>query len=568
VNWEQLKAIFWLRWRLTRNQWGRSKHGVRGPVAIIIFIAACLLGALCFFAGLIGAALGLRNARSDEVMITWFILVSVFLMFWILGLLAELQRSEAIDLQRLMHLPVQLGQIFVVNYFASHFALSIIIAVPAIFGLSIGLALARGALMLLMLPLALGMIFMITAWTYCLRGWLAALMTNPRRRRTIIAGLTFAFVLLVQLPNLYLNVFSHSHVRGSTLPLSRILAAQKLLPPFWVSLGAKYLVEENPAPALLSTIGFLSFGALGLQRAYRSTLKFYHGETSDDASASPQSSAIPSVNHAPAQTIPTALEGKLPGISEEASAVALASFRSILRAPEIKMSWAMSLVVPLIVAATTIFRARVHLPASFKPFLIPSVITFSLFTQVQFLSNQFGFDRDGFQTFVLSPTRRSAILLGKNIAASPVIFGSGALWLILACIFVGLPLFTALAAFFQIASMALIATVFGNFISIYLPFRIRTASLRPTKISGGRGLLVVLCQLLSPLLLIPVFIAPIAEFLCHLSGITTAFPINLALSIIITLLAIVLYWWSLPSLGQQLQQREIKILEALTTEVE
>ena len=46
---------------------------------------------------------------------------------WLIGLIAELQRSETIDLQRLMHLPVGLGQIFVINYVASHLALSIIL---------------------------------------------------------------------------------------------------------------------------------------------------------------------------------------------------------------------------------------------------------------------------------------------------------------------------------------------------------------------------------------------------------------------------------------------------------
>jgi len=31
---------------------------------------------------------------------------------------------------------------------------------------------------------ALSMVFMVTAWTYFLRGWLASLMANPRRRRS------------------------------------------------------------------------------------------------------------------------------------------------------------------------------------------------------------------------------------------------------------------------------------------------------------------------------------------------------------------------------------------------
>jgi ABC-2 type transport system permease protein len=558
----QLKAILQLRWQLTRNQWSRSRHGVRGGIALIIVIAACLLGALCFLGAFLATAYGMRGARSETVMLVWFFFTGVFLMFWTLGLLAELQRSEAIDLQRLMHLPVRLGQIFFINYLASHFTPSLIIVVPAIFGLSIGLAIARGPVMLGMVPLALSMIAMITAWSYCLRGWLAALMTNPRRRRSILAALTFVIVVIAQLPNLYFNVFSRSNShRRTTVPVSTILFVQKFVPPFWVSLGARSLADGNSMPAALGTIGCLSIAALGLRRAYVSTLKFYHG-ASDGPSRSPQRTV-----EMPSKTSSSRfLERRLPGVSDEASAVALASFRSMLRAPEIKMAWAMSLAVPLIVGASILFRSRMRLPEGLKPLLPPTVIAFSLFTLVQFLSNQFGFDREGFQTFVLSPLRRRALVFGKNLAAFPIILCAGFFWLILINIFLRLPLLTTLAAIFQMTAMALIAAMFGNLISICLPYRVRATSLKPTKISGARGILIVISQLLFPFLMIPVFIAPLAELLLHLNGMV--FPINLALSFILALLVIAAYFWSLPSFGRLLQERETRILDTLITELE
>ncbi len=40
MNWDQLKTILWLRWRLTRNQMTRGK-GIGGVVAAIIVVAAC-----------------------------------------------------------------------------------------------------------------------------------------------------------------------------------------------------------------------------------------------------------------------------------------------------------------------------------------------------------------------------------------------------------------------------------------------------------------------------------------------------------------------------------------------
>src|SRR5208282_691670 len=205
MNWEQLKTVLWLRWRLTRNQWARS-GGLGAAIAVLVGLGAFVLGGICFVGALLGAAFGLAQAPPSVIMLIWFGVTTGFLFFWMIGLLAELQRSESIDLQRLMHLPVALGQMFVVNYLVSHFALSIILAVPAMMGLAIGLVIARGPVMVLLVPLALGMVFMITAWTYCLRGWLATLMSNPRRRRTVIMGITFAFILLSQAP-IFISIF-------------------------------------------------------------------------------------------------------------------------------------------------------------------------------------------------------------------------------------------------------------------------------------------------------------------------------------------------------------------------
>ena len=56
-----------------------------------------------------------------------------------------------------MHLPVGLGQMFVINYLVSHFSLSIVVAVPAMIGLALGLAFGRGPGMALLVPLALAM---------------------------------------------------------------------------------------------------------------------------------------------------------------------------------------------------------------------------------------------------------------------------------------------------------------------------------------------------------------------------------------------------------------------------
>ena len=53
-----------------------------------------------------------------------------------------------------------------------------------------------------MLPLSAAFLLMVTALTYQFQGWLASLMSNPRRRRTVVVAATAVFVLIFQLPNL------------------------------------------------------------------------------------------------------------------------------------------------------------------------------------------------------------------------------------------------------------------------------------------------------------------------------------------------------------------------------
>src|SRR6188508_899331 len=194
INWPQLKTILWLRWRLTRNQW-RKTGGIGAALAAIVAFAALIMGAVGFVGGVVGGIYAVGRTSPMVIMGIWLGLSVVFLFFWLIGLLNELQRSETIDLQRLMHLPVQFGQIFAVNYVASHLALSIAIVVPTMIGLAIGSVWSRGPMWLLIIPAAFSMVFMVTAWTYYLRGWLAAMMTNPRRRRAIIMGLSFSVIL-------------------------------------------------------------------------------------------------------------------------------------------------------------------------------------------------------------------------------------------------------------------------------------------------------------------------------------------------------------------------------------
>jgi ABC-2 type transport system permease protein len=615
VNWHQLRTVLWLRWRLTRNQWAKS-GGLGGVLAAIIVALGVTVAISGFAAGLLAGLFVLDDAPPTIFMVVWLAATAAFLFMWVIGLITELQRSETIDLPRLLHLPVRLGQIFVVNYLASHGSVAVVVFVSAATGLSIGLAISRGPAMLLMLPLALGMVFMVTAWTYLLRGWLATIMSNPRRRRAIIMGITAAFIVIAQAPNIYFNVFRRmDRPKGETreqrqereareeAELRKLVDWQVALPPLWVPVGAKALAEGRALPAVLGTLGVWLIGAAGLRRAYVSTLRFYHGETGGRASARPKARA-PVAGAAPASGPPSAsasgpaevsgfatgstpgpadhrqpraapehagalfLERQLPRVPEQAAAVALMTFRSMLRAPEIKMQWGTSFLVTLLVGAPLLFRSSGDLPAWAGPFIATAVVVFSMFLLVSFVANQFGFDRDGFRAFVLSPADRRLILLGKNLAAFPVAALSSAILVSVVSFWLSLPFLVFVASLLQLAVGVLATAIGGNLLSILVPYRIQPGSMKPTKLPAMAMVLLVISQVSMPLIMSPAFIPPLAGLLSERMGGPPAVLVNFLLSLALAAAVAFAYWRSLGPIGRLLHRREMKILETVSVDVE
>jgi len=584
VNWHQLKTVLWLRWRLTRNQWAKG-GGIGAAIAAIVAVVVLLLSAGLLAGSVAVGLFALDDAEPRVFTVVWLMATGAFLMVWLMGLITELQRSETIDLQRLMHLPVRLGQIFVVNYAASHLAVSVLLFVPTVVGLSIGLSISRGPAFLLMIPLALSMVFAVTAWTYCLRGWLATLMTNPRRRRAVIMGVTMAFILLMQAPNIYFNVIRRSERKAEPTIETREQKRERegrqldaafaklewmaVVPPLWVPVGARALAEGRALPALLGTFGLLGIGALGLRRAYRSTLRFYQGDTGGKASS--RGDTIPAAAARKAGSINDSsnfLERSLPGVPDQAAAVALATLRSMLRAPEIKMQWGTSFLITLFVGAPLLFRSSDKLPPWAGPFIATGVVVFSMFMMIGFVGNQFGFDRDGFRAMVLAPIDRWKVLLGKNLAACPPAAASSTVLVSVLSIWLRLPWLVVLAAFLQLGVGLCLTMVAGNLMSILVPFRIQPGSMKPTKMPAMAMVVMIVSQMMLPLALTPVFLPAIAGYWSGRVGGPNAALVNALLSLLLVAGMALVYWWSLGPLGRLLHRRETKILATVSVDVE
>jgi hypothetical protein len=255
-------------------------------------------------------------------------------------------------------------------------------------------------------------------------------------------------------------------------------------------------------------------------------------------------------------------------VPEPAAAVALASWQSLWRAPEVKMQFATSFIVILLLGGSFLFRSGSTLPDAVKPFIATGVVIFALFMLVQFLANQFGLDRDGFRALVLSPVDRELILLGKNLAFLPASAISALLLLAVVSIALHLSPVVFLASVFQLATGLLVGGLGGNLLSILVPYRIQAGSMKPTKMPGLSMLVLVLCQMLFPIVMTPAFLPPLTGWLWERAGGPPAMVVNLLGSAAVAALAAFVYWKTLDPIGRLLHRREIQILSVVTVDVE
>ena len=579
MNWSQLRTIIWLRWRLSRNQWSRGGK-INAILTIIIAFIGLGIGFIGGIAGLLLGIFALAKASPQVMLVVWDLIFGVFLFFWLAGIVSEIQRSETIDISRMLHLPISLRNIFLVNYLASHLTFSIILFLPAMLGLSLGLILGGRGFMILMFPLAIGVVFMITAWTYCLRGWLVTLMMNKRRRRTIIAGITFGFILLSQLPYILGNL-SHDRERHRPKITESVqsdqktpheskereippglLVAHKVVPFLWVGNGAMSLAAGNVLPAVLGAAGGFLLGGLGLRRAYRSTIRFYQGQAVVKRSKrKPKAEKLAGKSR-------NLIERQLPGVPEEAAASALAFFRCLMRAPEVKMMLATNFIMLLIFGTMIFVRRSANISDNFRPFIATGAVVFMFLSLSQLMYNLFGFDRAGFRQLVLLPVPRKQILLGKNLAFLPIAAGIGVIFLVLVKIVMGNSLVIVLAAGLQMLAAFLLLSMVGNLVSVFVPYRVAAGSLKPTKSSKKTGFLIFISRMFFPILMVPIFIPPAIGLLWSGAGWLPAAPVNLFFSAVLLALLAFFYRLSLGPLGELLQRREKEILQVVTKEVE
>lgn len=621
MNWEHLKTILWLRWRMSRNQWRRA--GVFNAIVMMFIVVMALVsGGFAFFLGIAGGVFALADAEPDHLMIVWDVIIVVFLFAWLIGLVTELQRSELLSLDKLLHFPISLSGAFALNYTSSLFSLTLAVALPGMLGLSLGLVWNHGPRMLLLFPLLLAFVILVTGVTYQFRGWLATLMQDKRRRRTIIAAFTILIILLFQVPNAINMAFMGSRTRRATerneaRAATRIARVEELakrlnegeidakqhqellsnldeqlnkerkdaraeeaarlyheavryltianqaLPVAWLAYGARQAAAGSVWPGLLCTAGMSLIGVASLWQSYRSTMRFYTGVNTKPRRrrrADPEPTATPKLSRF--------LESRLRGAPEHVSCVAVASFRMLLRAPEAKMALVAPLIMLMIFGSMLLFGPIPEMPTVARPFLAIGALAMSMFGLAQLLINFFGWDRHGFRAYVLMPVARRDILVGKNLAVVPVAGGAVLLLLVPLQIFVPLSFTHFVAVLVQCVPAFLMFCLIGNMTSIMTPLAMAIGSMKPVQPKFIPALIQGFAAMLSPLCLAPGVLALVGETLLAETLQITFIPLFLLVSLVECFVVFFLYRFVVKSQGRLLQKRETRILETVTANVE
>ena len=615
MNMQHFQAFVWLRWRLRVNQ--LKKGGLGNVIVLGIMAAALVISSVGLFIG--GFSVGcfaLKSVSPAVLMYVWDGIVVGFLFFWMIGLMADLQRTDSLSLDKFLHFPVSLKSVFLINYLSSLVGLTTIIFVPLMLGMWLGLVASRGVSMLLLLPAMAAFIFAVTAITYQFQGWLASLMGNPRKRRTVIGLVTISFVLLAQTPNLFniIRPFGKAdeiRTKARTEKINKLTEelsskaitlqqnqermqqieaetqaereaenkklaedveryagyANMTLPPGWLPLGVRGLATGDVLVSLAGTLAFGLIGSLSLWRAYRTTLRLYTGFFTTGTAPAAKETSVRKEGEKFDSSKVRLVEYQISWLPEQAAGVAFGSFRSLLRAPEAKMILVLPFIFILIFGG--IFMAQgPSIPGYVRPLAAFGANAMMLFSLMQLIANQFGYDRSGFRAFVLCPVPRNEILLGKNLAMLPFALGFCFLANIALEILMPMRIDHFISGILHFLPMFLGMCLLGNMLSIFAPIAVAQGSMKASDVKFMPVLMHMGSMMILPIIYLPAILPAGIEIALDQSGLLPGIPVAIWLDVLVAVGSVYAYRRLLDWQGGILQDREKRILEVVTSKGE
>lgn len=527
------------------------------------------------FAFLLALSLGiflLPDASPVGVLWAWDGVLIAFLFFRVWGIATDLRVDDVLSMQNFLHLPLAPSDVFVLNVVALHLQPSPLIFGAALLGLSLASAFALGPAHLVLLPLALAAFWCVIGLTRQLQTFVAALMVNKRRRGTIVAVSFLVAMLLIQAPNIYVQVDLWSErnqpdpvpakqENGEALApgeVSRwLLIANLALPPGWLAYGATQAKQDRYWPAALATLGLLAITGWSLRRSYRSTLQVYRHTERARARPRCQSASSSATRR---RRMADAYWGVFPTVP---AAIGRASLRQWFRSPQGKYAF----LAPIMVLFFLLLAAlRFEGMAQAQPYLGVGLAAFCC-APAGFASNVFGWDRGGFRVLLAADPPRHMVLLGKHLGLIPITLVPGFVALVVVQLGWPQPATHFFASMLQLALFCLVVFMVGTHFSITDPWAASFNSLK----QRGEAMASNFGAFFAAAFAVGVMMLAIAALLALerlLTGAAWTIPVYLVASMIE--LAFVAAWYRRALLRQAkaLPRQEDRILEAINTPVD
>ncbi len=549
-------VLLLLKWTLVLRGWNKRDFWGYVVLAILLFLGSVLSLGLTLIFYVVAVQVSREESQVGAILLLNSA-IAIYLFFFIWGVLMDLQRSDMIDFRKMLLLPVSLPMIYFMNFLVSLVSPIMLFAVPGLVGLLAGFYTTEGVgIFFVGIPLALLFMFMMSAWAYYLRGRLAIIMENKRRRRLAMVILPLCFVGLGQLPALlsHLAVINSDHLFAQqplSVLLPYILLVDAVVPLFWPAYGI-WLFTNGAAAVYLwgIVLGLCLCTLLGLRLGYISTLNHYMGLHSnrDESRRRPQA---PSLSVKLPRT-----SRRLPFCSDDTAALVFAFYYSFSRHPHVRML----IIMPLCLGLFFLFMYRTGAYGGYlegEAALIPmAALVWPFLNFSLFMFNIFGVDAQSFSALAFFPTQRRKYIIAKNLALAPFVLGMSFFFIAVSALLVWAPFRMIILSLLLAAHLYLLFATLGNYLSLHLPYRIDRDALRqPT-----RRLRMILVGLGSTLL-VAVMVLPASlcmylektfsnrtDYLARNAGLLGAF--------LLFSLVLILYFVTLTAFGDQFTARE------------
>jgi ABC-2 type transport system permease protein len=543
LRWDHVRALLWLRWKLTVRSHTHSARQIVG----FIFTAIFLLG-LAAVLGLGTTAGYLLLDRPDAAQLLYIVLVGLWLA-WAAFPLMQYTLNEGLDVTKLQTYPLTRGEQMVSLLLATLLDMSTIVILSLLAAVIVGWHASLPAVLITVVALALVYVLIVTTSQLLL----AALMGILRSRR--FRDLMVVFFALFGVSCALINQFVSRAMIGFRPGDFASWHLERYLQWFPTGFGARAIIlaDQGSYVAALPWLGVMLALAVVMIVVWAWVLE--RGiTTAESAGAGVRRRsrrgragvAVAGGNGGVAVAGAAAEVGSVRSgwgpFSGPALAIADKDRRYFWRDPQIKASLVSTLVLLVFVLLPSIFSGRrVELTGSdgglgipiapWQVFIAPLP---ALLITLNLAQNAFGLEREGLQTLFLFPVKPLDILRGKNLAVAVVAGSVSALMTVLVAALGGAWSNVPLALGYGIAAI-LVLLGCGNLISVFIPMRVRRMRMGQGNFAAsGNGCLRTLLM----------FVATMATY-ALLAPVVAALLLPLILShsewLVITLPASVLY---------------------------